>query len=109
MHSVLRIPGPRSGPRAGLISGNRLLPVWARAGVGGPGVLSGADPEADERRPTVVKMGVLERRGIVVPYRMLHRFCLEQSGFGRTAVTVRVADGARDGMPAGLRVSGHAD
>src|SRR5262249_19111863 len=43
---------------------------------------------------SVVKIGVLlERRGIVVPYRTLHRFCVERGGFGRTAATVRVADG----------------
>jgi transposase len=43
---------------------------------------------------SVVKTGVLlERRGIVVPYRTLHRFCVERCGFGRTAATVRVADG----------------
>jgi len=43
---------------------------------------------------TVVKVGVLlERRGIVVPYRTLHRFCVERCEFGRTAATVRVADG----------------
>jgi hypothetical protein len=44
---------------------------------------------------TVVKIGVLlQRRGIVVPYRTLHRFCVERCGFGSTAATVRVADGA---------------
>jgi hypothetical protein len=44
---------------------------------------------------SVVKIGVLlERQGIVVPYRTLHRFCAERCGYGRTAVTtVRVADG----------------
>ena len=43
---------------------------------------------------SVVKIGVLlERRGIVVPYRTLHRFCVERCGFGKTATTVRVADG----------------
>jgi transposase len=43
---------------------------------------------------TVVKIGVLlERRGVVVPYRTLHRFCVERCGFGRTSATVRVADG----------------
>jgi transposase len=43
---------------------------------------------------SVVKIGVLlERRGIVVPYRTLHRFCVERCGFGKTAATVRVADG----------------
>jgi transposase len=42
----------------------------------------------------VVKIGVLlERQGVVVPYRTLHRFCVERCGFGRTAATVRVADG----------------
>ena len=43
---------------------------------------------------TVVKIGVLlGRRGVVVPYRTLHRFCVERCGFGPTASTVRVADG----------------
>src|SRR5215471_4842049 len=43
---------------------------------------------------TVVKIGVLlERRGVVVPYRTLHRFCVERCGFGRAAATVRVAEG----------------
>ena len=43
---------------------------------------------------SVVKIGVLlERQGIAVPYRTLHRFCVERCGFGKTAATVRVADG----------------
>jgi transposase len=43
---------------------------------------------------TVVKIGdLLARRGVVVPYRTLHRFCVECCGFGRGAATVRVADG----------------
>jgi transposase len=43
---------------------------------------------------SVVKIGVLlERRGVAVPYRTLHRFCVERCGFGKTASTVRVADG----------------
>ena len=43
---------------------------------------------------TVVKIGVLlERQGVAVPYRTLHRFCVERCGFGKTAATVRVADG----------------
>jgi hypothetical protein len=43
---------------------------------------------------SVVKIGVLlERRGVVVPYRTLHRFCVERCGFGKTAATVRVSDG----------------
>jgi transposase len=43
---------------------------------------------------SVAKIGVLlERRGVVVPYRTLHRFCVERCGFGKTAATVRVAGG----------------
>jgi transposase len=43
---------------------------------------------------TVVKIGILlQRRGVVVPYRTLHRFCVECCGFGRGGETVRVADG----------------
>ena len=43
---------------------------------------------------SVVKIGVLlKRQGVVVPYRTLHRFCVDRCGFGRTATTVRVADG----------------
>lgn len=45
---------------------------------------------------TVVKIGdLLARRGVVVPYRTLHRFCVERAGYrGRAArTTVRVADG----------------
>ena len=42
----------------------------------------------------MVKIGILlERQGVVVPYRTLHRFCVECCGFGRGATTVRVADG----------------
>jgi hypothetical protein len=48
-----------------------------------------------EQGLTVVKIGILlERRGVAVPYRTLHRFCAERCGYGRTAATtVRVADG----------------
>lgn len=44
---------------------------------------------------TVVKIGdLLGRRGVVVPYRTLHRFCVACCGFGRGGgETVRVADG----------------
>ena len=44
---------------------------------------------------TVVKIGVLlERQGVAVPYRTLHRFCAGRCGYGRAAATtVRVADG----------------
>jgi transposase len=47
-----------------------------------------------EQGLTVVKIhGKLARRGLFVPYRTLHRFCVERCGFGRTSSTVRVADG----------------
>jgi hypothetical protein len=43
---------------------------------------------------TVVKIGtLLGRRGVVVPYRTLHRFCVRCCGYGRATHTVRVADG----------------
>jgi transposase len=43
---------------------------------------------------TVVKIHVLlGRRGIVVPYRTLHRFAVAKAGYGRRQPTVRVADG----------------
>jgi transposase len=46
------------------------------------------------RDMSVAKIGILlERRGVVVPYRTLHRFCVECCGFGRGGTTVRVADG----------------
>jgi hypothetical protein len=35
---------------------------------------------------------LLERRGIVVPYRTLHRFCATEFGYGRRRATVPVAD-----------------
>jgi hypothetical protein len=37
--------------------------------------------------------GKLARRGVVVPYRTLHRFAVERCGFGRRQPTLRVADG----------------
>jgi transposase len=37
--------------------------------------------------------GKLSRQGVVVPYRTLHRFATERCGFGRSQLTVRVADG----------------
>jgi transposase len=44
---------------------------------------------------SVVKIAdLLARRGVLVPYRTLHRFCVQQCGFGRAGrSTVRVADG----------------
>ncbi len=37
--------------------------------------------------------GKLERQGVPVPYRTLHRFAVERCGFGCSRSTVRVADG----------------
>jgi transposase len=43
---------------------------------------------------TLVKVHVLlGRRGVVVPYRTLHRFAADECGFGRRRPTLRVADG----------------
>jgi hypothetical protein len=43
---------------------------------------------------SVAKISVLlQRCGVAVPYRTLHRFCVERCGFGKTASTVRVAGG----------------
>jgi len=37
---------------------------------------------------SVVKIGVLlERQGVTVPYRTLHRFCVERCGFGRSLMS----------------------
>ncbi len=37
---------------------------------------------------------LLERQGVAVPYRTLHRLCAERCGYGRSAATtVRVTDG----------------
>lgn len=48
--------------------------------------------EEDELQMTNIH-GKLARRGVVVPYRTLHRFAAERCGFGRRQPTVRVADG----------------
>lgn len=37
--------------------------------------------------------GKLERQGVLVPYRTLHRFATEQCDFGAKRITLRVADG----------------
>jgi transposase len=44
---------------------------------------------------SVVKIAdLLARRGVLVPYRTVHRFCVQRCGFGRGGrTTVRVADG----------------
>ena len=42
---------------------------------------------------TLTKIHVLlRRRGLTVPYRTLHRFCVAELGLGRDRTTVRVAD-----------------
>jgi transposase len=48
-----------------------------------------------EQGLTVVKVeALLARQGVVVPYRTLHRFCVQEGGYrGRERETVRVADG----------------
>lgn len=47
-----------------------------------------------DRGLRVTKMAdLLARRGVVVPYRTLHRFASARCGFGQGRVTVRVADG----------------
>jgi transposase len=40
---------------------------------------------------------LLARRGVLVPYRTLHRFCASELEFGRPQTTVRVADGEPGG------------
>jgi hypothetical protein len=53
-----------------------------------------------DRGLTVVKVGdLLAREGLVVPYRTLHRFCVDCLGFGGRggSRTVRVADGEPGG------------
>ncbi len=47
-----------------------------------------------ENRLRLTKIEVLlRRRGVVVPYRTLHRFCVTELGFGNRGETVPVADG----------------
>jgi transposase len=47
-----------------------------------------------EQGLTLTKAHVLlERRGVVVPYRTLHRFAVTELGFGRRRPTVPIADG----------------
>ncbi len=47
-----------------------------------------------EQGLTLTKAHVLlERRGVAVPYRTLHRFAVAELGFGRRRPTVPVADG----------------
>jgi hypothetical protein len=47
-----------------------------------------------EQGLTLTKVHVpLERRGVLVPYRTLHRYAVAELGFGRRRSTVPVADG----------------
>lgn len=48
-------------------------------------------------RLTKVSQLLTRRTGVVVPYATLHRFAVAELGFGRTRVTVRVADGEPGG------------
>src|SRR5262249_56408733 len=49
--------------------------------------------ESLEQNLTLPKIHILlRRRGLTVPYRTLHRFCVAELGFGRDRTTVRVAD-----------------
>jgi hypothetical protein len=50
------------------------------------------DPDKEDLRLTKVH-DLLTRRGVVVPYRTLHRFAVERCGFGTRRETVRVDDG----------------
>jgi hypothetical protein len=51
-----------------------------------------------EQGLTVVKIhDLLARRGVVVPHRTLHRFCVDELGYRRAQTTVRVNDGAPGG------------
>jgi transposase len=61
-------------------------------------------PHEDQIRTWVTRdlhltkmLELLSRRGVVVPYRTLHRFAVERCGFGHRDVTVRVADGEPGG------------
>ena len=60
-----------------------------RGWVGGAGV----DGRRHEPLSIVKIEELLARRGVVVPYRTLHRFAVERCGFRVRNTTVRVADG----------------
>jgi transposase len=46
------------------------------------------------QEPQLTKIhSLLVRQGVSVPYRTLHRFCVQELGFGRQLDTVRVVDG----------------
>ena len=59
------------------------------------GWVAGAEVDGHKHDPlSIVKIEeLLARRGVVVPYRTLHRFAVERCGFGVGSTTVRVVDG----------------
>jgi transposase len=59
------------------------------------GWVGGAEVDGQKHDPlSIVKIEqLLARRGLVVPYRTLHRFAVERCGFRVGATTVRVVDG----------------
>jgi hypothetical protein len=59
------------------------------------GWVGGAEVDGQRHDPlSIVKIEqLLARRGLVVPYRTLHRFAVERCGFRVGATTVRVVDG----------------
>ncbi len=68
--------GGHGGARAALEARRGQIGQWVKDGL------------------SVTKIGaLLERQGVVVPYRTLHCFCTGRCGFGRTAAMVRIAAG----------------
>jgi hypothetical protein len=71
-------PGGRGGAWQALEAEREQVAGWVESGL------------------SVVKIAdLLARRGVVVPYRTLHRFCVQWVGFGGTATTVRSLTGSR--------------
>jgi transposase len=69
-------PGGHGGAWDALVPHEKLIRGWVKRGL----------------RLTKIQV-LLARRGVVVPYRTLHRFATERCGFGRGRVTLPVADG----------------
>lgn len=89
---------------AGGVSDEVLGAVVAQLRPGSPGGRGEGWAELEGQRAFLVEKleaglrltkvrDLLQRRGIDVPYRTLHRFCVAELGFGRRRETVRVADG----------------
>jgi hypothetical protein len=59
------------------------------------GWVRGDEVDGQKHDPlSIVKIEqLLARRGVIVPYRTLHRFAVEQCGFQARSTTVRVVDG----------------